>query len=343
MKKTHIILALVIMVLSSCGSGNGNASKSDSAGTTSTHADSASLIAKRVTQSIDVCALTNNEDILNFGTITTGTNYMYPLSKVNDGVTAFNTYFKYIISENPINTAPLVNDPDQINLSAICDRLNEIKTMMKGTDKKYFSALRMHYGIKEKKMVIIYEPIALSTYEQSYATYGYYRCDDITTSNHFYTSKSDGTLEQIDATNDMKPMVDDYTHNIYIQHLFRGTRDNVHFIDNDADARLGDIHYCIMPIQQILKQYGDNIPDCKAGNPDDRISFNIIADNTYFYKTIHFGRRKNYKLHVVTSFGTLRDDTFDATFNGLAADFGQMCPPNCGWSQIPQFSSRTTQ
>jgi len=341
MNKTHIILALIILAFSSCGSGSGSGAKQDSVATSSaTVADTTKAATPAPATTIDICALTNDEDSLDFGRGDQRTNYMYTLSELNTGIAAFGNYFKYQVSKAPVTTAPLVNVPSKVKLSEINKRIDEIKKMMSGTGKKYFSALQMHYGIKDKKIIIIYEPIALSNYENSFKKYGYYRCDDVTSTNNFYVANDDGTLKLLDADT-KKTLIDSYTGKIYIQHFYKDTKNSIDFITDDANAERGDIHYCTMPIQQVIREYRENIKDCSASNPDDLVSFNIIADNRYYFgKRPILLRRRNYKLHVIVSYGTLRDNGFDGTFNGLSADFGQMCPPNCGWSQIPEFLPR---
>ena len=88
-----------------------------------------------------------------------------------------------------------------------------------------------------------------------------------------------------------------------------------------------------------MRMYRENIPQCETADPEDYIHFAIIANN-YYVKRRLFGKILNYKVHLVVYTDNIKNTGFDGTFNGLGADFGQMCPPNCGVVQVPAYKIR---
>lgn len=84
---------------------------------------------------------------------------------------------------------------------------------------------------------------------------------------------------------------------------------------------LNDTKSSIMPLQQILKMYCDNLNGVEA-NLNDRIYFEIIADD-------HYLSSSESKLHVIATYnwGITTED--GVSYKGLAADFAQLCPINC--------------
>lgn len=191
-------------------------------------------------------------------------------------------------------------------------------------------------------MVKIYEPIALSEIDST--SNNYTQAKTIISTNNFFTADDNGNLLPLSDL-DEKAYTQTYKDSIYIIHRSWRQRSINHFVDSDNDAYLGDVKYCMLPIQQIIREYRENLDTCTRANIDDLISFNVIADRRYYFSSRLFMwvYRKNYKLHVVASYGHVRQNNHDDTFNGLATDFGQMCPPNCGWSKLPDIKTRITK
>jgi hypothetical protein len=267
------------------------------------------------------CTLINEEVPLRYG-ITHGPRsldnvYAYKFSELKAGRDSFDTNFKF----GRKGETKLVNADTKLSLAAF-DSLNKY-VPLRYDSKKNYAALKMHYGIEKQTMVLIFEPIALVPILSRPNT-----CDTINSSKYFRVF--DGKLKQITQV-ELKTLTKMYTDSIYIDHKLDSQRSIKTFVDNNSDFEKGDIHYCIMPMQQIFKMYLDNAnnADCKKLNLSDAISFSLIANN--YYKTNIIKEIKNYKLHIVTHFG-LNEKTIEGNskiFDGLGSDFAELCPPNC--------------
>lgn len=289
---------------------------------------------------VDYCTLLGDEDVMDFGLGTDpGNKYMYSDTELKVGMNGFKAFIKYnpdIQLEEPLAN-PVVN----IKLKHLAMMYDSIKNRTGYSADTCFAAIKVYYGLLNKKIIFICEPIALKHPKSSDKVYDY--CDTQGT-GIFYVADENGSFDTIG-----KALVDTltmrYMDSVSITHFKRTwygwkvrTADRK-FRGGTDDWDYNDTRFCIMPLQQIMRMYRENIPQCETADPEDYIHFAIIANN-YYVKRRLFGKILNYKVHLVVYTDNIKNTGFDGTFNGLGADFGQMCPPNCGVVQVPAYKIR---
>lgn len=249
---------------------------------------------------------------LDFGNPTNDKNvYSYAKYELEPNEEQFYAHYRYGNDEQLDNTFT------KVKVSYLCSFYNIIKSNSNyHPENGDLSALRMYFGMQDKRIVIIYEPVILkeTVRNQRYESKLFGR---------FWTADASGSLSEI---NNAAVLIQNYqsqNSNIYIKHI---TGAGTKFIDKDDDFSVGDVKYCTMPLQQIFRMYRDN---SNGYNPDDAILFTIVASD-YFSNS-----GDNYKTHIVANYKTGSIPEQSNTYKGLGADFSQMSPPNNNTVEMP--------
>lgn len=182
------------------------------------------------------------------------------------------------------------------------------------------SAVVMHIGMRDKQLVIIYEPTILKQ------NLRYANRFDQNPLGVFYIADKEGNLKEIKEEDEgdkegVRKLLENY----------RGSKSKIHIVHRKPKKitkfishrkfRKGDVEDCTMPLQQVFRMYKDN-----GGSYDmpgkNAIDFTIVASD-YFRRS-----RRNFKTHIIASFnlGAKLREVPD-TYSGLGADFSQMSPP----------------
>lgn len=320
--KQHLLngmLVSIASVLLSCGSGEQKGSQPDST-------VGKQMVAVQVSTTTVTCADNpTGESSLSYGDLSTSTNvYAFEKQELEDGRTNFDNNFKI---KNPQGQPlPLANPVHNMAMSYIFTMLDDVKNNQNFDPANDHSALKMHYGMDQQAMVIIFEPIILKHYSTDKYTV-------ISTDKFYRITGNTVNIITATATNTLKQ---NYHNNVWIDHVDNPSND----FDPSDDFFAGDTRYTIIPIQQIITMYCDN-SNASCNNHDndiaaaDIVSFSIVA-NDFFYS----GRRhiENFKLHVIVyKNGTLQDDVHETCFLHCGADFTQMCPPNCNYVNLNYY------
>lgn len=276
--------------------------------------------------SIDYCTLLDDEDSMDFKKgITKGNVYMYEKWEMQDGLDNFKQFYKL---KNGSDAEEIEKPVIQISVSNIVQVLDELKLKTTYDPRTCFSAIKMYYGIDNKKIVLICEPIALKKN-------GSGKNSDTIGSGSFFVADDAGGFAKV-ARSDMESLTKAYRNSIYIIHV--DDEENHDFVDNDTDFEKGDTKYCVLPLQQIIRMYRENLSSCVAAKGEDLISFAVLANNYFKFRWIR-GTIPNYKLHILAYYN-IQNDVYSENFKGLGADYGQMCPPNNRQVQTPDYQPK---
>lgn len=292
----------------------------------------------------DYCQHNIDNKNFDFGTsIDTSNAYMFDSVDSITEISHFHSYFKYKTGPGDNDTVTLVNDDDKIRIDQFQILIDDINaTIQEHNDEirpdiNYtFSGLKIHYGIRNNRIKLFYEPVVLFIGTETANSATAFIDAQRFFSGKIYESDNNGQLSLVNPLNFNNDTAD-YHNNIYIIHNRWWDRNNHSFIRSERFKK-GDTNYCTLPIQQVLKAYCDNL-NGRQSQPDDIISFSLYASNYFKFKWLR-PNAGNYKLHIVASFGPLKNYRQEMPprehgFEGSAADFGQMCPPNCGYVQVP--------
>lgn len=173
------------------------------------------------------------------------------------------------------------------------------------------SGLKMHFGMKEKALVILFETAVLKPKGS-----GEYQSNP---SGKYWRAENDGKLSAVEKKeyDDLIAAYRSPDSKIYIRHI--DPADSTKFINSD-DFKVGDIRDCVMPFQQIFRMYEDNGGPCSVPG-DEMLHFTIVASDYYTGSD-------NFKTHIVAHYKIGEMTEEKNTFKGLGADFSQMSPPN---------------
>lgn len=256
-----------------------------------------------------------------------GYNYSYSETELNMDMADLSAHFFYRADR----AIPIINT-EYVDIKSI-DMLNkEIYSDPNYDSGNSIAAIRMIYGFDtaQKKLMLVYEPIFLQQNNKNK-----YNIKQLTT-ERFYINVSNQLSENLFST--LKNRYIDFysstnadTSKVFIDHNIPG--DNGLFIDDPLISK-GDIRYCIIPIQQILRKYET---EKKAATLSNMLAFHFGAKNSIYtirkkYVLFHSTplRSNNHKLHIMVfctkpATGLLKNAYKN---QGDGADFSGMCPPN---------------
>lgn len=247
--------------------------------------------------------------------------YSFAIGELYDAQQNFKSWFKYNNKFIDINYKT-----DTLNLSSIDRMLIDIVPSSVVPSvynfKNDYSCIRIHYGMKNGKFIFVYEPVFLVPLDINKPA----SCKEISTGK-FYISDGKGglvSIKPIDKINFEK----EYEENVWIQHFDDennplGDFDDDHKFHRASNYYDADTKSSVIPIQQLLKMYFDN--NTNSGY----ILFDAAAND--FYRTSR-SNIPNYKVHIIAStiFNKASEKQNDPnSYQGLAADFSQQCPPSC--------------
>ncbi|MFA6150152.1 MAG: hypothetical protein WC716_02450 [Chitinophagaceae bacterium] len=259
----------------------------------------------------DFCSLTSREPTLDFGLDRSPSinNYVFSQSQVNDGIANFHTNFKYEVSSVVSNLDTPDNTLSISELLTLYSELESDSVVDYDPDSNY-SALRISFGMEGKKIVLIYEPIALK------ATTVAKECFVVSTDKYYRVDSGDNfvPLSNVDFAT-LTANLRSSSSKIYITHP---NNTGVHKFINASDES-GDIRSNIVSFQQISRMYCDNNQEYSLS---DRIKFTIVANQNESLTS-------NYRMHVVANFRLGMSVPATNTFKNYAADYMQMCPTHC--------------
>lgn len=270
--------------------------------------------------STDFCSLTGREPVLDFGLDRSPSmnNYVFSQSQVNDGIANFHAYFKYEESSVVSNLDSPDNSLSVGELLTLYSELESDSAVDYDPDSNY-SALRITFGMEGKKIVLIYEPIALKP------TTVAKECFVVSTNKYYRVDSGDNFVPLSNAdfatlTNSFKGS----SSKIYISHP---NNIGVHKFINASDET-GDIRSNIVSFQQISRMYCDNNQEYSLY---DRIKFTIVANQNESLTS-------NYRMHVVANFRLGLSVPATSTYKNYAADYMQLCPISCNVVSINYYT-----
>lgn len=259
---------------------------------------------------LDFCSLTSKERELHFGLDRNANtnNYVYTAAQVYAGEANLYANFKYFDGT--------LRDLDSSNQSLALNDLISLYNVLRydssvgyNPDSSY-SALRMHFGLEGRRIILIYEPVVLKPIGTSK------ECNVIGTDKYFRADAADylipvSNMDFATLTNNLRST----TSNIRINHPNNPTVSN--FI-NTSDSS-GDIRSNIISFQQVVRMYCDNTG---VESMPDRIRFTIVANQN---ETL----TSNFRMHVVPNYNLGASSPIPGSYRSYAADYTQMCPTIC--------------
>lgn len=267
------------------------------------------------------CTITAQENALDFGSsIPNDSNvYLYSTNQLNEGLQNFYNYFQYDSLGTIINLDSSYARLKTSSIQSLYSIISEDSTLNFNPSTDY-GAMRFHFGMQEKKLIIIFEPLILRSSETPN------ECNVIST-QMYYVSNSLGEIDLIDNEAFATLVQNFQGENSKININHPSNVANKKFIA--TDDTLGDIKSCTMSFQEIVRMYCDN---SASPNNDDLINFWIIAKNCYL-------NNPNYQLGIVASFRIGESAPMQGSFKNYAADYSQMCPPKCNIVEINYYSN----
>ena len=269
------------------------------------------LVEMRSLASLDFCNIVNDEKRLDFGLDrdTSANNYVFTQSQLNEGLLNLHAHFKY-------KDFSIVQNLDSSKQTLSIQELYQMfyalqyDTSVHYNPDSNYSALRLHFGMEGKKLILIYEPVILipTTVPKECsvsATDQYYRIDSVGNFINISNTECAYLLSNLRSGSSK----------IHILHPNNSTV--FHFI-NTSDAS-GDIRSNIITYQQIAKMYCDNTQGISSS---DRINFTIVANQNATLTS-------NYRMHVVPNFRIGLSSAVSGTYKNYAADYLEMCPIKC--------------
>lgn len=209
----------------------------------------------------------------------------------------------------------------KLNMNALCTQFKSIRDRGAfNTNGSIISGLRMSYGVKDGKLVILFDFVTLNRVAGGRDFEVKPKEPD---TNDMFMVKSNGDIFR-PLKEDAEQMLSSYMY--------------VRFIRNTGPSeffKLGyDVVSSVMPLQELVEVF--------HSIQESSCSHNTATDNCVYFKIVPdtFGADKNYKLHVVAFVdGGIR---FTNAFEGFAADFSQMNPPASRNVVLPPFTGEAT-
>jgi hypothetical protein len=257
------------------------------------------------------CDTTLGETPLKYGALACSTNvYVYTLSEMERSKIYFKNHFRYKSLRDTIKNLPVSIDSQSFR--ALVGKVRAIYPLQSDSG---HAAVRFHFGMENRAMVIIFQPVFLSKQYPNIPDSSYKFIQSEIDS--FYQVVG-GQLVRIDTARKSR-LIKNYQDNVYIVHI--KDSNDTHF-NCSSDFHDGDTRFALMPLQQIFRMYCENSP-----SQNDNITFQIVADSHYVTQ----GQKvENFKVHVVAYINEKVIDNWSSeTFKDYAADFDQMCPPKC--------------
>ncbi len=276
---------------------------------------------------ISLATMPEGERALHYGLIKGNDENVYTYTEAEKarGLENFIATFKYVDENHDLSKTE-----DKILLSSIVQFYSDILNTHRYSSATGYAAIKMIYGMDANKIILIYNPVILQDPD------GDDECD-IDPTDKFYIAGADGSLGNAitkDEVNVLQTKLIGPESSIYIKHYGRHTRREHRFIDDENNQSRGDTKASILPIQQIMTMYRDNLSGQNAA-ADHLLNFTLIA-NDYFAKSI--SRIKNYKMHVVVDYNFPHQQQEGERFEGLGVDFAQMCPPRCNTVNVNHYN-----
>jgi hypothetical protein len=229
----------------------------------------------------------------------------------------FNEHFRYINEDGLLDKTPV--------MISIVELKNKFAAIQQ--DINYdpghgdIAAMVMHFGMQGNKIFPIFQLAVMHPTNIS----NRYTWD--TANDHFRIINGTFNSIHVDTFSKYTNAYTSPNSDIYIIHSRVSFG---HKFYSSLTKFYGDVRCCTMPFQQIFKMYNDNGGDCASDAASGMVQFSIEA-------TMYRRSLRNYKLHVVASYGSFPEDTDQNTFRGLGADFSQMSPPNNASLVLPPF------
>jgi hypothetical protein len=278
------------------------------------------------------------ETPLHFGLLKDPGNY-YTFNKedIDLGENKFYSNYKY---DNGINSSGI---PDTTRLDSCYTlvRLDTLSAIIKDLkiagypiSDKYYTAVRMHYGMEGKKLILIFEPIVLKPSSNESPNKN---CKIISPcKNRLYKFDEFGNAKIINS-NEFQKFIDEYrssSSKIYINH-FNKIKKTKFYEAKPDNLKESDVKSAVMSVQQILRVFKDNSGNFNLGR--EKIKFSFVSQN--------YNGSEDGKPHIIATynFGVLSEKSLsnkeeeEANFIGLGGDFSQLCPDQCNEISINKY------
>lgn len=267
----------------------------------------------------DFCSITSSEPELDFGLgrDTSNNLYVYTQSQLNAGLSNFYANFQYKDTGTVQN---LDSSKEMLTINQLIELFSvlETDTSLHYEKDSNYSALRLHFGMEGKKIILIYEPIVLKP------TIVPKECTVVGTNSYYRIDSLDNLIPISSSTQSiLVNNLRDGSSKIHITHPYNPTTCN--FINNYDST--GDIRSNIVSFQQISKMYCDNTQGVSL---TDKINFTIVANQNASYTS-------NYRMHVVPNFRLGLSSPVTGTYKNYGADYLEMCPVKCNIVSISLY------
>ncbi len=244
----------------------------------------------------------NTEPDLSFGSYNSNNLYLFTKTQLNAARKYFRDNFFYKVRGGALNS------PDQ---QVTVGQLKTMYAALTYNPSTEYAALRIHHGMTDNNVLLVFEPVKLVPFNGD-------SCNIVGSLNKNFAEIAGTWVMFNDSTRNA--LVDTFIKNIRIQHMAPGLSKIDTFLDSQPHILNNDTKNNILPFQEILQMYNDNL-DGSGSADDDIISFAIVA-NAYL------NHSANMKMHTVAHYG-IGDPQTITNFKDLGADFAQMCPPSC--------------
>ena len=263
------------------------------------------------------------KDVLNIGGNGDDWHREYTTSNLRKGLSDFYKYFQYTVN-NPDNPPTMLDScNERVSLDDICELYSDIIGSKKYNPNTDFAAIRIIYGMEEKHLVMIYQPIILKYSDSNYEEFRIYNLD--TSIQNFYRLTSDGILQRFENRDQIVPLVDAFRSSDSHIYITRRRGDEDHKYKDGPDAKS-----TVFLMQDIISVYLRN-PNPPSATP--KITFSFVS-NAYRYSLFE---KYKQKAHIVAHYNIGKNPRVDGLrFSSCGADYSQMCPPQCDaiWLQI---------